>query len=180
MYSFDMKNIVPKESLTCLDAKATSDESMLWHRRLGHINFKNINKLVKDNLDETSDILKNFIKEIENLLDKKVKIIRCDNRTEFKNKVMDDFCREKGTQGELNADVGNGEPKYATDDQNPKVNTGHFKLNTIDPSVNIVSSNDQISPKDMLTIGASHTLEATHVEFFSDKDELMDPLLNRS
>ncbi|GKE63320.1 hypothetical protein Tco_1513687, partial [Tanacetum coccineum] len=29
MYSFDMKNIVPKDSLTCLVAKATSDESML-------------------------------------------------------------------------------------------------------------------------------------------------------
>ncbi|GJY45295.1 ribonuclease H-like domain-containing protein [Tanacetum coccineum] len=42
--------LVPKESLTCLVTKATSDESMLWHRRLGHINFKNINKLVKDNL----------------------------------------------------------------------------------------------------------------------------------
>ncbi|GJS29093.1 putative ribonuclease H-like domain-containing protein, partial [Tanacetum coccineum] len=50
MYSFDMKNIVPKESLTCFVAKATLDESKLWHRRLGHINFKNINKLVKDNL----------------------------------------------------------------------------------------------------------------------------------
>ncbi|GKB22236.1 putative ribonuclease H-like domain-containing protein, partial [Tanacetum coccineum] len=50
MYSFDMKNIVPKDSLTCLVAKAISDESMLWHRRLGHINFKNINKLVKENL----------------------------------------------------------------------------------------------------------------------------------
>ncbi|GJX33187.1 hypothetical protein Tco_0243042 [Tanacetum coccineum] len=37
MYSFDMKNIVPKDSLTCLVAKATSEESMLWHRRLGHI-----------------------------------------------------------------------------------------------------------------------------------------------
>ncbi|GJY27918.1 hypothetical protein Tco_0403685, partial [Tanacetum coccineum] len=34
MYSFDMKNIVPKESLTCLIAKDTLDESMLWHRRL--------------------------------------------------------------------------------------------------------------------------------------------------
>ncbi|GJU45327.1 putative ribonuclease H-like domain-containing protein [Tanacetum coccineum] len=181
MYSFDMKNIVPKESLTCLVAKATLDESMLWHRRLGHINFKNINKLVKDNLvrglptkrfendqtcvaclkgkqhrasckskvlnpitkplfmlhmdlfgltfmsslmhkkyclvvtddysrftwvfflttkDETSEILKNFIKEIENLVDKKVKIIRSDNGTEFKNKVMDDFCREKGIKRE--------------------------------------------------------------------------------
>ncbi|GJU57347.1 putative ribonuclease H-like domain-containing protein [Tanacetum coccineum] len=171
--SFDVKNIVPKESLTYLVAKATLDESMLWHRRLGHINFKNMNKLVKENLvrglpsnhfdydqtcvaclkgkqhrasykskvlnritkplfilhmdlfgltfvsslmhkkyclvvtdnyskftwvfflatkDETSEILKNFIKEIENLVDKKVKIIRCDNETEFKNKVMDDFC----------------------------------------------------------------------------------------
>ncbi|GKD26947.1 ribonuclease H-like domain-containing protein [Tanacetum coccineum] len=44
MYIFDKKNIVPKDSLTCLVAKATSEESMLWHRRLGHINF---NKLVK-------------------------------------------------------------------------------------------------------------------------------------
>ncbi|GJX75534.1 putative ribonuclease H-like domain-containing protein [Tanacetum coccineum] len=39
-----------KRMLTCLAAKATSDESMLWHRRLGHMNFKNINKLVKENL----------------------------------------------------------------------------------------------------------------------------------
>ncbi|GJZ01203.1 hypothetical protein Tco_0519164 [Tanacetum coccineum] len=33
MYSFDMKNIVPKDSLTCLVAKATSEESMLWHKK---------------------------------------------------------------------------------------------------------------------------------------------------
>nr|GEW57965.1 hypothetical protein [Tanacetum cinerariifolium] len=50
MYSVDIKNIVPKKDLTCLVAKATNDESMLWHRRLSHINFKNINKLVKENL----------------------------------------------------------------------------------------------------------------------------------
>ncbi|GJX20617.1 ribonuclease H-like domain-containing protein [Tanacetum coccineum] len=114
MYSFDMKNIIPKESLTCLVVKATLDESMLWHRRLSHINFKNTNKLVKDNLvrglpikrfennqtcvaflkgsntellDETSEILKRFIKEIENLMDKKVKIIRSDKVQRFKNKV---------------------------------------------------------------------------------------------
>ncbi|GKE09191.1 putative ribonuclease H-like domain-containing protein, partial [Tanacetum coccineum] len=53
----------------------------------------------------------------------------------------------------------------------PKVNTGSFKLNIIDPSVSIASSNNQDSPKDMFKIGASHTLEATHVEFFSDEDE---------
>ncbi|GJV96361.1 ribonuclease H-like domain-containing protein [Tanacetum coccineum] len=169
MYSVVMKNIVPKESLSCLVTKATLDESMLWHRKLGHVNFKTINKLVKENIvrglplkrfendqtcvaclkgkqhkasckskiqnpitqplfklhmdlfgptfvsnlinkkyclvvtdnysrftwvfflatkDETSGILKSFITEIENLVDKKVKIIRCDNGIEFKNKVM--------------------------------------------------------------------------------------------
>ncbi|GKA82441.1 putative ribonuclease H-like domain-containing protein [Tanacetum coccineum] len=50
MYSVDMKNIVPKESLACLVVNATLDESMIWHRRLGHVNFKTINKLVKENL----------------------------------------------------------------------------------------------------------------------------------
>ncbi|GJW35112.1 ribonuclease H-like domain-containing protein [Tanacetum coccineum] len=50
MYSVDLKNIVPKGGLTCLFAKATSNESKLWHRRLGHLNFKTMNKLVKGNL----------------------------------------------------------------------------------------------------------------------------------
>nr|GEW37287.1 ribonuclease H-like domain-containing protein [Tanacetum cinerariifolium] len=50
MYNIDLKNIVPLGDLTCLFAKATLDESNLWHRRLGHINFKTMNKLVKGNL----------------------------------------------------------------------------------------------------------------------------------
>nr|GEV25010.1 putative ribonuclease H-like domain-containing protein [Tanacetum cinerariifolium] len=36
--------------LTYLFTKATLDESNLWHRRLGHIIFKTMNKLVKGNL----------------------------------------------------------------------------------------------------------------------------------
>nr|GEW11057.1 hypothetical protein [Tanacetum cinerariifolium] len=36
--------------LTCLVAKAFADESMLLHRRLGHLNFKTMNKLVRHNL----------------------------------------------------------------------------------------------------------------------------------
>ncbi|GJV53115.1 putative ribonuclease H-like domain-containing protein [Tanacetum coccineum] len=51
--------------------------------------------------DETSGILKRFITEIENLVDKKVKIIRCDNGTEFKNKVMSEFCEQKGIKKEF-------------------------------------------------------------------------------
>ncbi|GJT26318.1 putative ribonuclease H-like domain-containing protein [Tanacetum coccineum] len=137
MYSVDLKNIVPKGGLTCLFAKATSDESKLWHRRLGHINFKTMNKLVKGNLvrglpsklfendqtcvacqkgkqhrasydynrfswvfflatkGETSGILKSFLTGVENLIDQRVKVIRCDNETEFKNKKMNQFCERK-------------------------------------------------------------------------------------
>nr|GFA01759.1 putative ribonuclease H-like domain-containing protein [Tanacetum cinerariifolium] len=50
MYNVDLKNIDLSRNLTCLLAKVTLDESNLWHRRLGHINFKIINKLVKGNL----------------------------------------------------------------------------------------------------------------------------------
>ncbi|GKD55636.1 putative ribonuclease H-like domain-containing protein, partial [Tanacetum coccineum] len=96
-----------------------------------------------------------------------------------------------GTQGELNAvedgpDNENDEKDKYEDDSSPKevntagqhvntaspeVNTGHFKFNTVDPSVNTASSSDPASPKDLFTMGASHTLEATYVEFFSDEDE---------
>ncbi|GJS91417.1 ribonuclease H-like domain-containing protein [Tanacetum coccineum] len=50
MYNFNLENIVPFRGLTCLIAKATVDESNKWHRMLGHVNFKNLNKLVKGNL----------------------------------------------------------------------------------------------------------------------------------
>nr|GEX55386.1 hypothetical protein [Tanacetum cinerariifolium] len=177
IYSIDLNNIVPHKDLTCLVAKASADECMLWHWRLGHLNFKKMNKLVRHNLvrglpskcfendhtcvaclkgkqhkascktklvnsvskplhtlhidlfgptsvsslnhkwfclvvtddfsrftwtfflktkDETSGILRNFITEIENLKDLKVKIIRCDNGGEFRNKEMNVFCSRKG------------------------------------------------------------------------------------
>nr|GEX13929.1 hypothetical protein [Tanacetum cinerariifolium] len=51
--------------------------------------------------DETSSILRNFITEIENLKDLKVKIIRCDNRVEYKNKEMNEFCTKKGIRREF-------------------------------------------------------------------------------
>nr|GEU81667.1 retrovirus-related Pol polyprotein from transposon TNT 1-94 [Tanacetum cinerariifolium] len=51
--------------------------------------------------DETTCILKKFITEIENLVDKKVKVFRCDNETEFKNSVMNVFCAMKGIRREF-------------------------------------------------------------------------------
>ncbi|GJU77709.1 ribonuclease H-like domain-containing protein [Tanacetum coccineum] len=181
MYSFDMKIHSLTKDYACLIAKATSNESKLWHKRLGHINFKNLNKLVKGNLvrglpskvfrndhtcvachkgkqhkasckaklerliteplhtlhmdlfgptsvksinhasyclvitddctrfswvfflatkDETSGILQNFIRQIENQLNHRVKIIRSDNGTEFKNRDMLEFCGNKGIKQE--------------------------------------------------------------------------------
>ncbi|GJY14446.1 putative ribonuclease H-like domain-containing protein [Tanacetum coccineum] len=189
MYSVDLKNIVPKEGLTCLFAKATSDESKLWHRRLRHINFKTMNKLVKGNLvrglpsklfennqtcvacqkgkqhrascksktvssisqplhmlhmdlfgltfvkslmkkmyclvvtddysrfswvfflatkDETSSILKSFITGVKNLIDQRVKVIRCDNGTGFKNKEMNQFCKRKDHLGKFDGKADEG------------------------------------------------------------------------
>nr|GEV98857.1 ribonuclease H-like domain-containing protein [Tanacetum cinerariifolium] len=50
VYSVDLKYVVPQGGHTCIFIKATLDESTLWHMRLGHVNFKTINKLVKGNL----------------------------------------------------------------------------------------------------------------------------------
>nr|GEY01783.1 hypothetical protein [Tanacetum cinerariifolium] len=50
IYSVDLKSVVPTKGLTCLFAKATTDESNLWHRRLGYINYKTMNKLIRENL----------------------------------------------------------------------------------------------------------------------------------
>ncbi|GKA39628.1 ribonuclease H-like domain-containing protein [Tanacetum coccineum] len=153
MYSVDLKNIVPSGGLTCLFAKATLDESNLCDRRLRHINFKTINKLVKGNLvrglplnffeiNQTCvacqkgkqhkascktkivssisqplqmlhmdlfgpTFVKSLMKKMyylvvtENLIDLKVKVIRCDNGTKFKNKVMNQFCEMKGIKREF-------------------------------------------------------------------------------
>ncbi|GKF63384.1 hypothetical protein Tco_0186832, partial [Tanacetum coccineum] len=39
VYSLDLKIIIPSGGVTCLVAKATNDEVVLWHRRLGHTAF---------------------------------------------------------------------------------------------------------------------------------------------
>nr|GFA84380.1 hypothetical protein [Tanacetum cinerariifolium] len=42
--------------------------------------------------DETTPVLKTFILGLENLLSLKVKVTRCDNKTEFKNSDLNQFC----------------------------------------------------------------------------------------
>nr|GEX87668.1 hypothetical protein [Tanacetum cinerariifolium] len=115
MYSVDLKNIIPKGDLTCLFTKATFDESKLWHRRLGQLNFKTMNKLVKGNLvrglpskffennqdsvacqkgnsTEPFPLRMKLVPFLRHL----VKVIRCYNGTEFKKRKMNQFCEMKG------------------------------------------------------------------------------------
>ncbi|GJR66170.1 putative ribonuclease H-like domain-containing protein [Tanacetum coccineum] len=86
---------------------STLDESMLWHRRLGHINFKTINKLVKDNIVRglPAKSFKNdqiYVACLKGKQHKASYSLKCDNGTEFKNKVMNDFCEKKGIKREFN------------------------------------------------------------------------------
>nr|GEZ25620.1 ribonuclease H-like domain-containing protein [Tanacetum cinerariifolium] len=46
LYTFSLNELAPKGPLTCLIAKASQNESTLWHKRLGHVNFRNMNKLI--------------------------------------------------------------------------------------------------------------------------------------
>ncbi|GJZ88717.1 putative ribonuclease H-like domain-containing protein, partial [Tanacetum coccineum] len=50
LYTINLNNLSPKRSLACLMAKASVDEYVQWHRRMGHVNYKNMNRLVKGNL----------------------------------------------------------------------------------------------------------------------------------
>nr|GEY11713.1 hypothetical protein [Tanacetum cinerariifolium] len=87
MYNGDLKNVVPLGDLTCLFAKATLDE-FSWVFFLA-------------TKDETSTILKTFTTGIENQINHKVKIIRSDNGTEFKNHDLNQFCGMKGIKREF-------------------------------------------------------------------------------
>ncbi|GJX83238.1 retrovirus-related pol polyprotein from transposon TNT 1-94 [Tanacetum coccineum] len=50
LYCFNLSDIKPERDVTCLLAKASLAESTTWHRRMAHVNFKNMNKLAKHGL----------------------------------------------------------------------------------------------------------------------------------
>ncbi|GJR49016.1 putative ribonuclease H-like domain-containing protein [Tanacetum coccineum] len=104
MYSFNLENLVPSGGLACLIAKVTIDESNKWHRRLGHVNFKNINKLVKGNLVRglPSKIFQNDHTCVACQKGKQqaTQGLLCDNGTEFKNRDFIELCGSKGIKRE--------------------------------------------------------------------------------
>ncbi|GJX24507.1 ribonuclease H-like domain-containing protein [Tanacetum coccineum] len=129
VYNLDLKNIIPSGGITCLYANATADESKLWHRRLGHVNFKNINKLVKGHLVRGLPS-KVFVNDHTCVACKKGKqhkassdLVRCDNGIEFKNHAMNEFCAKKGIKREFSV--------ARTLQQNEAVNTACYVLNRV-------------------------------------------------
>nr|GEX22338.1 hypothetical protein [Tanacetum cinerariifolium] len=58
--------------------------------------------------DETSGILKSFMTIIEILVDHNVKVIRCDNGTEFKNREMNQFCEMNDHIGKFDGKADEG------------------------------------------------------------------------
>ncbi|KAD5802460.1 hypothetical protein E3N88_13820 [Mikania micrantha] len=50
VYAFDLSKKISVKGHPCLFSKASLQESNLWHRRLGHVNLKNMNQLVKHGL----------------------------------------------------------------------------------------------------------------------------------
>ncbi|KAJ9544076.1 hypothetical protein OSB04_023783 [Centaurea solstitialis] len=53
--------------------------------------------------DETSGLIKSFVTRVENQANLKVKVIRSDNGTEFKNSDINSFCDEKGIEKQYSA-----------------------------------------------------------------------------
>ncbi|KAI3819504.1 hypothetical protein L1987_13344 [Smallanthus sonchifolius] len=103
---------------TCLLTKVTELDSILWHRKLGHISYHKMNHLVRNGLvtgvpklrftivddctkDETADILQYLNLSLESLYKLKVIRIRSDNGTEFKNNLMELFYLKKGIRHEF-------------------------------------------------------------------------------
>nr|GEZ60126.1 putative ribonuclease H-like domain-containing protein [Tanacetum cinerariifolium] len=103
MYNVNLKNILPSGNLTCLFAKATNDESNLCYCLVVTDDYSRFTWVFfLATKDETSPILKTFINGLENQLSLKVKVIKSDNGTKFKNNDLNQFCRMKGIKREFN------------------------------------------------------------------------------
>ncbi|KAL8147667.1 hypothetical protein AgCh_005113 [Apium graveolens] len=171
-------------SAICLLSRASIEESWNWHKKLSHLNFNNINELVKKDLvrglpntvfapdglcdscqkakqrkssfksktessilepyhlihvdlfgpvnvmsiakkkyalvivdeftrytwvyflhtkSETASILIDHVKQLDKMVKDSVKILRSDNGTEFKNLIMEEFCKSHGIKQESSA-----------------------------------------------------------------------------
>nr|GEW59552.1 ribonuclease H-like domain, reverse transcriptase, RNA-dependent DNA polymerase [Tanacetum cinerariifolium] len=138
-------DLCPKGNLACLVAHASFDESVKWHWRMAHVNYKNMNRFCwvffLEHKDETYPIFKNFINLVENQLNKKVKAIRCDNGIEFKNAHIIELCGSKGIKREYS------NPRTPQQNKTEAVRTACYVLNIV-----FVTSPHNKTPYALLTM----------------------------
>ncbi|GJX98959.1 retrovirus-related pol polyprotein from transposon TNT 1-94 [Tanacetum coccineum] len=82
----------------CFMAKASPTQAWLWHRRLSHLNFDYITLLSKKDVDETPEVLKDFLMMIQRNLQAQVISVRTDRGTEFLNKTLHAYFKEEGIE----------------------------------------------------------------------------------
>jgi hypothetical protein len=110
----------------CLIAK--TNMGWLWHRHLANVGMKNLHKLLKgehvlgltdvcfekdrpcaacqvgkQDKSETQGTLKRFLKRAQNEFELKVKKIRSNNGSEFKNLQVEEYLEEEGIKHEFSA-----------------------------------------------------------------------------
>nr|GEV60662.1 hypothetical protein [Tanacetum cinerariifolium] len=137
MYSFDLKNVVPIGGLTCLFAKVTLDESNLWHRRLGHINFKTMNKLMRGNLARGPNSTEDEI--ADDAGKKSTKVPRKENEVQDLAKEGDKNDKEKDLRDQEEASRNHFEQEYKRlfgQREASKTNSTN-RLNTVSSPVNV-------------------------------------------
>ncbi|GJS14371.1 copia protein [Tanacetum coccineum] len=142
----------------------------------------------KDNMYSVG--LKNIVPSggIENLIDLKVKVIRCDNGTEFKNKVMNQFYEMKGKASVVTVPAkityatifGLKNPPFllrepsVNQEQDESVNSTN-NINTISSMVNTASIEDNVVDENIV-YGCVDDPNMPNLEeiFYSDDDEDVD------
>nr|GEU41692.1 putative ribonuclease H-like domain-containing protein [Tanacetum cinerariifolium] len=135
MYSFDLENVISLRDLNCLFAKATTDESNLWHKRLGQIIFKTLNKLVRGNLVR-GFLLKNFENDHSCVACKKGK-------------------QHKASWNQSNGDAG---------DVNASDQQGDVNASDIQGDVDEISRNDNVCQRNEIRIDSStHVVNAASI-----------------
>ncbi|GKA57040.1 putative ribonuclease H-like domain-containing protein [Tanacetum coccineum] len=163
------------------ESQAILDESMLWHKRLGHVNFKTINKLVKDNLVKGDG--PKWLFDIDVLTESMnyVPVIAGTNSNDFVDGSLFNSSLKNASNDEPqpSSDAGKkddeSENKLSGINDQEKPKNSSQDVNTTGPSINTASTNITIDSLNINTVSPTvitAPLEAIHADFFRDETEL--------
>ncbi|GJX94092.1 hypothetical protein Tco_0348678 [Tanacetum coccineum] len=166
MYSVDFKNVVPQGGLTFLFAKATPDESNLWHRRLGHSGDNTWQRLHTATIMASRSIFSSSSKDSPDVGFKPLR--------EEEKKDVEDPGNESEASGKDNEVPCTEEPREDQRDnqeKDPNANSTN-NINTISPTVNAASIKDNVADKNIVH-GCADDLNMPNLEeivYLDDED----------